>query len=70
MDHATDSDKYVGRPMKRRADRRLLLGAGRYVEDLKPAGCLFVVFVRSPHGHARITRLDVAAGRRPAWWPW
>ena len=64
MAHATDPDTYVGRPMKRREDRRLLLGAGKYVDDLRLAGCLSVVFVRSPHGHARITRLDVNAVRR------
>src|SRR5712691_6353504 len=64
MAHATDSDTYVGRPMKRREDRRLLLGAGKFVDDLKPAGCLFVALVRSPHGHARIIRLDVEAARK------
>ena len=61
MAHATDSDTYVGRPMKRREDRRLLLGAGKFVDDLRPEGCLAVALVRSPHGHARIARLDVAA---------
>src|SRR2546427_7147115 len=63
MAHANDSGTYVGRPMKRREDRRLLLGAGTFVDDLKPAACLTVVFVRSPHGHARIGRLDVGAAR-------
>jgi len=64
MTHGSDPDKYVGRPMKRREDRRLLLGAGRYVDDLSPAGCLSVVLVRSPHGHARISRLDLGAARQ------
>src|SRR5688572_26776298 len=63
MAHA-DTGTYVGRSMKRREDRRLLLGAGTYVDDLKLPGCLTVVFVRSPHGHARITRLDVDAARQ------
>src|SRR5688572_7186776 len=63
MAHA-DMGTYVGRSMKRREDRRLLLGAGTYVDDLKLPGCLTVVFVRSPHGHARIARLDVAAARK------
>ena len=69
MSHASDTapggrEKYVGRPMKRREDRRLLLGTGRYVDDLRPAQCLSVVLLRSPHGHARITRLDATAARR------
>ncbi len=64
MAHTSDPDTYVGRPMKRREDRRLLLGAGKFVDDLRLAECLSVVFVRSPYGHARISRLDVGAARR------
>jgi aerobic carbon-monoxide dehydrogenase large subunit len=61
-----DDRGYIGRPLKRREDPRLLTGAGRYVDDLAPPGCLHVVFVRSPHAHARITRLDLAPARRAA----
>jgi carbon-monoxide dehydrogenase large subunit len=58
--------RYVGRSLKRVEDGRLLLGRGRYVEDLSPPGCLHVAFLRSPHAHARIGRLEVAAaGRAP-----
>src|SRR6185436_5956540 len=64
MAHSSSPGTYVGQSMKRREDRRLLLGAGRYVDDLRPAGALSVIFVRSPHGHARITRLDVEAVRK------
>ncbi|HSF07405.1 MAG TPA: hypothetical protein VLG10_16615, partial [Methylomirabilota bacterium] len=64
MAQTSDPDKYVGRPLKRREDRRLLLGTGKFVDDLRPPGCLSVVFLRSPHGHARIGRLEVAAARR------
>src|SRR5688572_23555411 len=64
MAHASDPSKYVGQPLKRREDRRLLLGAGTFVDDLHPAGSLHVVFVRSPHGHARLTKLDVRAARK------
>ena len=48
MAHASSSDADVGRPLKRREDRRLLLGAGRFVDDMRPAGALHVAFVRSP----------------------
>ncbi|MBI1734503.1 MAG: xanthine dehydrogenase family protein molybdopterin-binding subunit [Candidatus Rokubacteria bacterium] len=61
MAHASEPDTYVGRSMKRREDRRLLLGAGRYVDDVRSASALTVALVRSPHGHARVTRLDVQA---------
>jgi carbon-monoxide dehydrogenase large subunit len=58
-----DDHRYIGRPMKRREDPRLLTGAGRYVDDLAPPGCLHVAFVRSPHAHARIVRLDPGPAR-------
>jgi carbon-monoxide dehydrogenase large subunit len=64
MSDSADRETYVGQPMKRREDRRLLLGAGRFVDDLQPAHCLSVVLLRSPHAHARIARLDVEAARR------
>jgi aerobic carbon-monoxide dehydrogenase large subunit len=59
-----DDHRYIGRPMKRREDPRLLLGAGRYVDDLAPPGCLHVAFVRSPHAHANISRLDAKPARQ------
>jgi len=55
---------WIGRPLKRREDHRLLIGAGRYVDDIRPPGCTHVALLRSPHAHARIARLDVEAARR------
>jgi carbon-monoxide dehydrogenase large subunit len=55
---------WVGRPLRRREDHRLLVGAGRYVDDLRPPGCAHVALLRSPHAHARIARLDGEAARR------
>jgi carbon-monoxide dehydrogenase large subunit len=55
---------WVGRPLKRREDHRLLVGSGRYVDDLHPAGCAHVALLRSPYGHARIVALDVERARR------
>src|SRR5438876_401442 len=57
-------DGWIGQPLKRREDPRLLTGAGRFVDDLRPPGCVHVVLLRSPHAHARITRLDVERARR------
>lgn len=45
----------------RREDARLLLGRGRFTADLQPEGLCHAVFVRSPHGHARIARIDTTA---------
>ena len=56
--------RYIGRPMKRREDRRLLIGVGRYVDDFRLPGLLHVAFLRCPYAHARIQRLDVEAARK------
>ena len=54
---------WIGQPMKRREDRPLVMGAGRYVDDLRPAGLCHVVFVRSPHAHARLSGAKLDAAR-------
>ncbi|MFN3937006.1 MAG: xanthine dehydrogenase family protein molybdopterin-binding subunit [Gemmobacter sp.] len=47
-------------------DARFLTGTGRYVDDIAPPGALHAVFLRAPHAHAEIARLDVrAAGSMP-----
>ncbi|MBI4010799.1 MAG: xanthine dehydrogenase family protein molybdopterin-binding subunit [Candidatus Rokubacteria bacterium] len=55
---------YIGRAAKRVEDRRLLAGAGRFVDDLAPPGLCHVAFLRAPYAHARIARLTVEAVRR------
>jgi carbon-monoxide dehydrogenase large subunit len=57
-------DGWIGRPLKRREDHRLLTGAGAFVDDMTPPGCLHVALLRSPHAHARIAHLDVEAARQ------
>ena len=57
-------DGWIGRPLKRREDHRLLIGAGAFVDDMTPPGCLHVALLRSPHAHARIANLDVEVARR------
>jgi carbon-monoxide dehydrogenase large subunit len=49
--------------VRRREDPRLVTGAGRFVDDLEFAGCLHLAVLRSPHAHARIRAIDVAAAR-------
>ncbi len=55
--------RYTGMRIKRLEDPRLLTGRGRYLDDLGLPRMLFASFVRSPHAHARIVRVDVAAAR-------
>ena len=53
----------LGGVVRRREDPRLVTGAGRYTDDIQPAGCLHAVFVRSPHAHARISAVDTSVAR-------
>ena len=50
--------KFIGAPIKRLEDPRLLVGGGRYVDDLARPGMVHAVIVRSPHAHARVVRVD------------
>jgi carbon-monoxide dehydrogenase large subunit len=50
----------IGRALPRKEDRRLLLGKGRFLDDIVLPGALRVCFVRSPHAHARIVGIDSA----------
>src|SRR5438270_12224780 len=50
-----------GASIRRVEDPRLIRGAGRYVDDIQPSGCLHAVFLRSHLAHATITRLDLGA---------
>ena len=53
----------LGHAVRRREDPRLVTGAGHYVDDRQPEGCLHVAFVRSTLAHARIRSLDVEAAK-------
>jgi carbon-monoxide dehydrogenase large subunit len=58
--------KLMGAEVKRKEDPRLITGASTYTGDVSLPGLCHVVFVRSPHAHARIRRIDAqAALRRP-----
>ncbi len=56
--------RWVGRPVRRREDRPLVTGRGRFLDDLAAPGMIHLVLVRSPHAHARILALDLGAARR------
>jgi len=50
----------IGQAITRREDDRLLTGQGRFVDDLGEPGDLHMVFVRSPHAHARVVAVDAS----------
>ena len=47
-----------GREVKRIEDAALLAGAGRFADDISAAEQSYLVFLRSPHAHARIVSID------------
>ncbi len=58
---ATETPTYIGSPVPRREDKKLLTGQGSYVDNLTLPGMLWMALVRSPYAHARIVGVDVAA---------
>ncbi|HEX7052499.1 MAG TPA: xanthine dehydrogenase family protein molybdopterin-binding subunit [Burkholderiales bacterium] len=53
----------ASRSQKRLEDERLLAGKGLYSDDRVFAGQAWLALVRSPHAHARIVAVDLAAAR-------
>ena len=53
-----------GRSVERVEDDALLRGEGRFTDNVRVNGELNACFVRSPHAHARIARLDAEPARR------
>lgn len=56
-----NSGSWIGRPVRRVEDDRLLRGNGRYVDDIALPGAVEAAFLRSRHAHARIESVDVSA---------
>jgi aerobic carbon-monoxide dehydrogenase large subunit len=54
----------IGKPIRRREDERLVVGGGRYSDDVNFAGQVYACFVRSPHAHARFRGIDARAASK------
>jgi len=57
-------NSYIGKTVPRPNLDRLLQGRAQYVSDMELPRMAHVVFVRSPHAHAKILSLDGAVARR------
>jgi carbon-monoxide dehydrogenase large subunit len=55
--------RFIGKPMPRKEDARLITGKGRFTDDFKLDGQAYAVMVRSPYPHARIVAIDAAAAK-------
>ena len=53
----------VAQPVRRVEDPRLLLGQGRYTDDIATSDALHGIVLRSPHAAARILSIDTAAAK-------
>jgi carbon-monoxide dehydrogenase large subunit len=53
----------IGASVKRKEDRRFLLGKGNYVDDMVLPQQTYAVLVRSMYAHAKLTAIDTTAAR-------
>ncbi len=56
-------NSYIGRTVSRPNLDRLMQGRGQYVSDIELPRMAHVVFLRSPHAHARIVKIDAALAK-------
>src|SRR5260370_1366122 len=63
MESTRKTNAFVGSPVERIEDLRLLKGRGQYVDDLTREGLLHAVILRSSVAHGRIRSIDAAAAR-------
>jgi len=61
--NAPEERRLIGASVKRKEDYRFLTGAGQYTDDIVLPQQTYGVFVRSPHAHARLGKIDVEAAR-------
>src|SRR3989475_10520426 len=57
-------ERLFGKSIKRREDPRFITGRGQYVDDVKLPGMTYAAFVRSPHAHARLNKVDAVAAKK------
>ena len=67
MDDKTRPDqtgyRFIGKPMPRKEDARLVTGKGRFTDDFSLDGQAYAAMVRSPYPHARIVAIDAARAK-------
>src|SRR4051794_14090656 len=59
-------NSYIGKSVPRPNLERLMQGRGLYVSDMELPRLAHVVFLRSPHAHANILKIDADAAKRLA----
>jgi aerobic carbon-monoxide dehydrogenase large subunit len=63
MDSDNKAYRFIGKPLRRAEDERLITGKGRFSDDFRLEHQAYAAMVRSPHPHARIRGIDTARAR-------
>lgn len=58
------SRSYIGTSVRRKEDVRLLVGRGRFVDDIELSGMLHMAVHRLPYAHARVRSVNLDAVRQ------
>ena len=58
MNNPESRFRFIGKPVQRNEDARLVVGRGQFTDDFNFDGQAYAAMVRSPHPHARIVRID------------
>ena len=58
MNKSETGFRFIGQPMVRHEDARLITGQGQFTDDFTFPGQTYAAMVRSPHPHARIVSID------------
>jgi len=53
----------IGQSIKRKEDARFLTGSGQYTDDITLPHQTYAVFVRSPHAHAKVRKVDTSRAK-------
>src|SRR5215510_2625550 len=59
----TPNFRFIGQPVRRAEDERLVTGKGQFSDDFILEGQTYAAMVRSSHPHARIRRVETEAAR-------
>src|SRR5207244_12387333 len=57
---------WVGQPLQRKEEMRLVRGKGKFVDDMQLRDMLYLQFVRSPYAHSESKNVDTSAAETSA----
>jgi aerobic carbon-monoxide dehydrogenase large subunit len=55
--------RFIGKPLPRKEDERLITGHGRFTDDFAVEGQAYAAMVRSPYPHARIVKIETEVAK-------